>query len=294
MLVAGLRASTISFRADDRYVTAANPDDSGKRDFHHANPVAGAVWHIGEDIHAYASHGEGFETPTFAELAYRPDGPGLNLALDAATSRANEVGVKAVIARRHRLNVAAFTTDTREEIVVGAATGGRTTYRNAGPTRRRGIELAWQADWGRGVTTYVAHSRLRAEFAGDFASGTPAVTVPAGTPLPGVPPSTTYAEIAWTPGAWGGLSAAIDAQHQGRVTVNEQGSDAAPAYTVVNARAGFEQKIAGVRVREFVRGNNLSGRRYAGSVIVGDTNGRYFEPAPGRNWFFGVSAEIGF
>ena len=31
-----------------------------------------------------------------------------------------------------------------------------------------------------------------------------------------------------------------------------------------------------------------------GSVIVGDTNGRFFEPAPGRNWFAGIKAAIRF
>ena len=293
-VLAGVRVSSVSFRAADHYVTGANPDDSGERDFHHTNPVAGAVWRIGEGVSAYASHGEGFETPTFAELAYRPSGPGLNLALDASTSRANEVGVKAVIARRHRVNIAAFATDTDDEIVVNSATGGRTTFRNAGPTRRRGVEAEWQADWGRGVRTYVAYARLRAEFARDFTSGTPPVNVLAGTPLPGVPPSTAYAELAWTPGGWAGFSAAIEAQHHGRVTVNDSGRDAAPAYSVFNARFGFERKLAGAAVRAFVRGNNLAGRRYAGSVIVGDTNGRYFEPAPGRNWFFGASAEFGF
>ncbi|MGH6623765.1 MAG: TonB-denpendent receptor, partial [Burkholderiaceae bacterium] len=28
--------------------------------------------------------------------------------------------------------------------------------------------------------------------------------------------------------------------------------------------------------------------RYIGSVIVNEANGRYFEPAPGRNWLVGV------
>jgi iron complex outermembrane receptor protein len=27
-----------------------------------------------------------------------------------------------------------------------------------------------------------------------------------------------------------------------------------------------------------------------GSVVVGDGNGRYYEPAPGRNWMAGVNA----
>jgi iron complex outermembrane recepter protein len=293
-LLAGLRTSSVEFRVDDHFVTAANPDDSGARDFRHTSPAAGAVWHIADNVHAYASYGEGFETPTFAELAYRPDGAGLNLALDAATSRATEVGLKAVVGQGHRLNIAAFATDTRDEIVVNSATGGRTTYKNAVPTRRRGIEAVWQKDWGRGVTTYVSYARLRAEFEEDFTSGTPPVTVRAGTPLPGVPPVTAYAELAWTPGGWAGFSTAVETQHSGKVNVNDAGSDSAPAWSVVNARIGFERNFGDLRLRGFVRGNNLFDRRYAGSVIVGDTNGRYFEPAPGRNWFLGASAHVAF
>jgi iron complex outermembrane receptor protein len=41
-----------------------------------------------------------------------------------------------------------------------------------------------------------------------------------------------------------------------------------------------------------VRVNNLLDRTYAGSVIVGDSNGRFFEPAPGRNWFAGINVDV--
>lgn len=37
------------------------------------------------------------------------------------------------------------------------------------------------------------------------------------------------------------------------------------------------------------RVDNLFDRRYAGSVIANERNGRYFEPAAGRNWGGGVS-----
>jgi iron complex outermembrane receptor protein len=32
------------------------------------------------------------------------------------------------------------------------------------------------------------------------------------------------------------------------------------------------------------RAENLADRRVAGSVIVNEGNGRFFEPAPGRGW----------
>ena len=82
-------------------------------------------------------------------MAYRPTGPGLNLALDPATSTAYEIGMKWLPTATQRLNLAAFTATTDKEIVVDTATGGRTTFRNASKTNRRGFEAAWDADLGR-------------------------------------------------------------------------------------------------------------------------------------------------
>lgn len=39
----------------------------------------------------------------------------------------------------------------------------------------------------------------------------------------------------------------------------------------------------------FSRVDNVFDRRYVGSVIVNEGNGRYFEPAPGRNWGGGAT-----
>jgi ABC-type transport system involved in cytochrome bd biosynthesis fused ATPase/permease subunit len=77
-----------------------------------------------------------------------------------------------------------------------------------------------------------------------------------------------------------------------RIFVNDRNSDSAPAYAVANARVGYEWSCRAWRFSAFARLNNLFDRRYAGSVIVGDTNGRFFEPAPGRNWFVGASVEV--
>jgi iron complex outermembrane receptor protein len=63
---------------------------------------------------------------------------------------------------------------------------------------------------------------------------------------------------------------------------------------VINLRAGAEQHIGGWRLRQFVRVNNLLDRDYIGSVIVGDSSKRYYEPAPGRNWMLGASAQYVF
>ena len=288
-LTAGIRYADVRFRSEDHYVTAANGDDSGRRDFSHVNPVLGAVGHLTPDVNAYVSYGEGFETPTFAEIAYRPNGPGLNFALAAATSQAAEAGLKIIAGRAHRINLAAFAIRTRDEIVIDTAAGGRTTFRNAGATRRNGFEAAWDGKWPLGFTSRLAYTHIAATFANEFRSGTPAVTVPAGARLPGVPASSAFGELAWAPGGAGGLQAAVEITLVDRIFINDRNSDAAPRYAGVGARIGLEQRFAGLTLREFVRVDNLADRRYAGSVIVGDANGRSFEPAPGRNWSAGIT-----
>jgi iron complex outermembrane receptor protein len=290
-LTAGVRSSSVEYESSDHFVTPQNPDDSGERTFRDTSPVLGVLWHARQDLNVYASYGEGFETPTFAELAYRRGGTGLNFALQPATSRAFEVGAK-YLTPRQRVTLAGFVTRTRNEIVIDAATGGRTTFKNASRTRRHGVEALWDGDLGREFTAHAAYTWLVAEFADAFSTGSPPTIVPSGARLPGVPSQQAYVEVAWRPRAMPGLVAAVETQYVDKVYVNDRNSDAAPAYAVANARVGYELRRGPVSLRTFARVNNLFDRNYAGSVIVGDTNGRFFEPAPGRNWFGGIDLAI--
>ena len=98
--------------------------------------------------------------------------------------------------------------------------------------------------------------------------------------------------MAWRPA--GGFHAAAEVRHSGKVYVNEANSDAAASYTVANLRAGFEHRMGPWQLREFVRVDNVADRRYAGSVIVAEARGRFFEPAPGRNYFAGIEVARAF
>jgi iron complex outermembrane receptor protein len=288
----GVRTSSVHYTSDDHYVTAQNPDDSGSRRFGDTSPVAGIVFHATDDFNAYASYGEGFETPTFAELAYRQGGSGLNFGLQPARSRATEIGVKYRLDDRQRITAAIFNVDTRNEIVVDTAIGGRTIYKNASATRRRGAEASWDGRFGHGIESHVALTWLRAEFTQPFSTGSSPTPVPSGSRIPAVPSKEASGEVAWVPGGLHGLDTAIEFQYVDKLYVNEANTDAAPSYAVMNWRLGFGQASGAVSWKAFVRVNNLFDRNYAGSVIVDDGNGRFFEPAPGRNWFIGVNVDV--
>jgi iron complex outermembrane receptor protein len=48
--------------------------------------------------------------------------------------------------------------------------------------------------------------------------------------------------------------------------------------------------VGSLRLRAFLRVDNVLDQRYIGSVIVNEGNGRFFEPAPGRSWTVGLDA----
>src|SRR5437667_363584 len=82
-------------------------------------------------------------------------------------------------------------------------------------------------------------------------------TVAPGNKLTGVPPQQADGELAWTTGRWGGFSTGVEVQYVGKLYVNDRNTDAAPAYTVTNRRAGLAQRAGRATFTEFVRVNNV-------------------------------------
>lgn len=288
-VTAGLRHSRVRFDVADHYL--ANGDDSGKVGYSQTTPVAAVLYKLSPTVNLYASAAKGFESPTFNELFYSGSGGGFNFALKPARSRHFEVGAKAYAGADTRVDLALFDIRTTDELVVDTATGGRTSFRNAGRTRRQGIELAVDARLAATLDARLAFTRLRAEYDEAFTSGS--TLVPAGKRIPGVPATTLFAELAWRPAP--GAFAAVEGIYRSKVYVEDTNQQAAaPSYTVVNLRAGVEQRAGGWRFKEFVRLDNAFDRNYIGSVIVGDTNGRFYEPAPRRAWLVGASAAYTF
>ncbi|TAN52932.1 MAG: TonB-dependent receptor [Betaproteobacteria bacterium] len=300
-LHAGLRSSRVKFRSNDYFTVpgTANGDDSGARSYRATTPVAGVVFRVGRLTSLYANVGRGFETPTFVELAYRNPGTGtgLNFDLEAGRSRHVEAGLKTIVPGRLRLNAALFEVLTRDEIVTDRSSGGRATFKNAGHTGRRGIEIGAETLFDGPFDARVACTWLDAVFRDSFVTvtGTPAinVTVPAGSLLPGVPRSQLYAEARWRH-APSGFHASIEWLRKSRVAVNDPNAEFADAYSTLNLVAGFAQQGRGWMLSEFLRVDNAGNRNYAGSVVVNDGNGRYYEPAPRRNILLGLQGRLSF
>jgi iron complex outermembrane recepter protein len=89
-LLAGVRRSTVGIRSTSLYVPPGGSNGSGEVGYGATSPVAGALYQVTRDFNLYGSYGEGFETPTLDELAYRLNGSaGLNYSLRASQSCAS-------------------------------------------------------------------------------------------------------------------------------------------------------------------------------------------------------------
>lgn len=285
-LLAGVRHSVVRIESNN-HLAAGAPVASGVS-YSAVNPAAGLTFRATSAVNVYASYGKGFETPTLNDLAYRStDGsiPGLNLGLIPARSDNAEIGMK-FGAGRLRADVDAFYVKTQHELAVLANAGGRSVYQNIGDTTRRGLEAAVDSAWSGGWSARFAYTYIRAVVAQAYATcvGLPCkpAAVAAGSYLPAVPKSSLYAGLTWKH-APTGFSATLETQGRAQIYVDDRNSDAAPGYWVVNVRAGFEQDARGWHFTEYLRLDNLADRAYVGSVIVNESNSRFFEPEPGRN-----------
>ncbi len=306
-MIAGVRNNLVEVSSHG-HIPVLDGTDSSVR-YSAVNPVAGITFRAGSAVNFYGSYGKGFETPTLNDLAYRSvDGslPGLNLGLKPARSDNFEVGIKAGTGAV-RADLAAFYIQTTDELAVLQNSGGRTVDQNIGETNRRGLELAVDADWKGGFSARMAYTYIRAVVGQAYASciaapcnplanpGGPLPanykTVAAGDHLPAVPMNSLYAGLTWSyvPLAF---STTLETQGRAKIYVDDRNSDAAAGFWVANVRAGFEQETRRWRFSEYARLDNLANRAYVGSVIVNETNGRFFEPAPGRTAYIMFNAAL--
>lgn len=284
---AGVRMSRVRLTVDDHYVTNASPNDSGSVEYRNTSPVLGLVWFASDSLNVYGNLGRGFETPTLTEIAYRAGATGPNLALRPSRSVQGEVGLKWRNGA-HSVDLALFNAQSEDEIVPLTTENGRSIYQNVDKVERRGVEASWRTDLGQ-FGTQLAYTLLDARFRESYTS-TQNGTVAAGNRLPGAPLHSLFAQLEYRPAPK--LSTAVEMRVESKAYVDDINSDAAPGYAVFNLRAGKEFRAGPATWYLYGRLDNMFDRNYAGSVIVNDSNRRYFEPAAGRRLFVGLRATL--
>ncbi len=301
-LLGGARSANVKLASTN---LAGTPTSLGEVTFNAINPVIGVTYHATERMNIYANYGRGLETPTLAEMSYDLDyDNSFNTALKASKSNHYEMGFKWIPNNRSRLDLAAFYVQTSDEIITyGTDIRNRTAYTNSpGGTTRSGLELSYQNQFISSMKFSLTGTLIDAKFNEYFEynpkAPDPLAKVYAGNIIPGIPNGTAYSSLQWSStdfqrnkyrqvmGTLAIFEFVTAGANHGRDT--NQADRKASGYSLFNLRLAHRLDINSMTLTAYGQLNNLTDKKYMGSVIVG--NEAPFEPAPGRNWMVGLNA----
>jgi iron complex outermembrane receptor protein len=284
----GVRADYVKFEVQDHLITATNPDDSGDRTLDAVSPMIGFLARLTPLHSVYANISTAFETPTATELGNQPSGAaGLNPDLKPQYSTTYELGLKGLFVPHLQYDLAIFDTEVRDELIPFEIPGGngRSYYRNAGRTRRRGLEVGVNAMLDE-LTLGASYSLSRFRFREFVVNGVSY----AGNSIPGIPTQQLQLAATWRRRSF---FATAEMVAQSRVFVDDANSATSDGFAVINVRLGATALFDRPWLSPVFGVQNLFDERYAGSVNINATGGKFYEPAPGRTVYGGLAVALG-
>jgi len=290
-LTLGARYDEVEFEVTDSFFLNNSGDDSGTSSFDKISPRVGLLWDPGRWANLYFNFSTAFETPTTTELA-NPDGGGFNPDLTTQTASSFEIGMKGAIPGRLPLDydISLFRIDVNDELVPFEIDGftGRTFFQNAGESSRKGLELGVLAEISPVLTASIAYSYISARF-DRFQTVTGSFD---GNRIPGVPGQQLHAELRYdNPAGWFSTWSVL---HVDSFYADNNNLVKTDPYTVSNIRLGYRKELDNWMISPFMSVNNVFNKTYDSNVRINATFGRYYEPAPQRNVYGGVTARVSF
>ncbi|WP_107685470.1 TonB-dependent receptor [Niastella koreensis] len=243
----------------------------------------------------YASVSRGFSPPGTAEIL--PSTSIINPDLQAEHGLNYEVGLKSSwLQQRLYVEVNAFYYELRNAIVQRRDSSGADYFTNAGSTRQRGIEsqlsyqlLPYKNRFINNARIWASHTYNNFRYQ-DFKV---VATDYSGNKLPGVPKHTVAAglDVSTRPGWYINLTW----YYNDVLALNDANTDMASSYNLAGGRTGWRTGLSKTIMMDVFAGvDNLFDMTYSLGNDINVTGGRYYNAAPGRNYFGGVSFQYRF
>ena len=279
---AGARLSRLKFAVTDYFIRPGNPDDSGEKTEQHPSFALGISYPLSSELSWSLNVGQGFETPTLTEMAYQSNGNGLNLALKAARNQQIESGLK-YQTDSTLASMDLFYIQSSNELIVDQSVGGRTSYRNAANSSRRGVELFWQQ-----IITDQWQQRLSSTLL-DSSFETPANI---SRDLPGVARVQHDWLLEYRPWRDERWLLRTHLNYRGKLWVDDNNTFNALAVTLLNLDSRWQLDLQHSQWQLWLGLENALDKNYVGAVVVNQANGRSFEPGIPRQWVAGLQLSI--
>jgi iron complex outermembrane receptor protein len=244
------------------------------------NPSLGISYSINSSNNIFFSFGTSFETPTLNELSNNPDGSGFNKDLKSNNAVNYEIGW-----RKSSSNIAfeavAYITNSDNEILPYEIElfPGKNFYRNVGSTLRQGIEISSSVSFQDGFfnINYTLSKNRFKDFIldGDDLSE---------NLIPGIPSQTLDLEVLFK--LFKKSKLILTNRLIGDRYADNLNETLVSSYNIFNVKYSKEF----FKQSEFSLGvNNLFNEEFYDNIRINAFGKRYYEPAPKRNFYFGIN-----
>ena len=233
----------------------------------------------------FISYSSSFETPTLNELSANPSGgDGFNPNLSPSKAQNFELGWR-LTSPENTLEATLYYINTQNEILPYELENfpDRDFYRNTGKTERRGIELFWEHQ--KGPWEWILSYNYASLKFDNYILGENDLS---GKNLPGVPQQQFSSSLQYNfSNGWGIL---LQTQYTGELYADDANSTMVSDYLLTNLRLWKPFR----KIIFFGGVNNLLNRDYFDNVRINGFGKRYYEPAPTRNIYLGMSYNFKF
>ncbi len=259
-------------------------------------PRVALIKKFGEKFSIYSSVSEGFSAPTLAEVL--PSTSVFNTTLNAEKGRSIELGIRGKFFDQIRFNITTYDFRLKETIVVRSNENGQDYFVNAGTTSQKGIEST--ISWSPSIIDFDNADRVRSAFRFwlsytyndyHFLNYVSGATDLSGKRLTGVPPTVVVGGVDLKLDGWY-LNATIN--YTDHIPVNDANSEFAHDYKVVAARVGKRLDVWKLKNLDlFIGVDNAFDEKYSLGNDLNALGGRYYNTAPGRSFYGGITVPLG-
>lgn len=246
----------------------------------------------GEHFSTYGSISKGFSPPTLAEV--RPSTNTYNDSLRAETGINYELGARGSFLKNFSFDIALFSLQQNETIVVQRQINGSDFFVNAGGTSQLGAEvmvsylkelkgypLSYLKIWTsftRNNFQFNTYIKNQQDYSYKNLTGTAPIVLVSGFDL-----KSTF-----------GLYLNSTFNFVDGIPLNDANTDFASSYFLVGSRLGWVSTIKKMPIDVWLGIDNATDQTYSLGNDLNATGGRYYNAAAGRNYFIGVKFVIGY
>jgi len=292
-ITAGISLNTLVYDIDRLIDRINNNPTSFRKEFDAVWSQRIALSKRFNDKHSlHLSLSNGFSPPTTTEV--RTNNGDINAAIQGERGTNVELNFRGQPNERLSYDLALFQFRLDDAISSFTDLNGVQLFRNAGETSNKGLELQLRYNWLtqpqggiRRLTSGLAYTYHDFEY-DNFVDGGDDFS---GNNLPGTAPHvfnlTTDLELN------NGLYLNATYHYSDPIPLNDENTFFSRAYNLVNMRAGFKGKIKERTNFELFLGvENLFDVTYSLGNDLNAFGRRYFQPAPGINYYFGLKLKL--